>query len=32
MLLRAFTGRMSFVDDKREPAVVHMRLADVDVR
>jgi len=32
MLLRASTGRMSFVDDKREPAVVKMRLADVDVR
>jgi len=32
MLLRASTGRMSFVDNKREPAVVDMRLADVDVR
>ena len=26
------TGRMSFVDNKREPAVVAMRLVDVDVR
>ena len=32
MLLRASTGRMSFVDDKREPAVVDMRLDDVDVQ
>ena len=32
MLLRASTGRMSFVDGKREPAVVDMRLVDVDVQ
>jgi hypothetical protein len=32
MPLRATTGRMSFVDNKREPAVVNMRLVDVDVR
>jgi hypothetical protein len=32
MLLRATTGRMSSVDDKRKPAVVNMRLVDVDVR
>ena len=32
MLLRATTGRMSFVDNERKPAVVAMRLVDVDVR
>jgi hypothetical protein len=32
MLLRATTGRMSPVDDKRRPAMVYMRLVDVDVR
>jgi len=31
MLLRAATGRMSCVDDERKPAVVTMRLLDVDV-
>lgn len=32
MLLRASTGRMNFVDSKRDPAVVGMRLVEVDMQ